>query len=264
MGHSVKEQPICSFSFLLALSPWPWLMPRLKPIPTTDTVTLLDTDTPDTTVLDTDTVLDTAATDTVLVATTEATTARGPLMPSPQPSPPPPLRPRLIPTTDTTAMDTTVLDTAVPTVSDTDTDTISDTDTDTATTVATTARGPLMPSPPLMLMPRLIPTTDTTAMDTTVLDTVLDTAVPTDTVLDTAATATATATDTTVKCPDDSSQPKTSLGTTSSEKWIAQFGSIPTSATSFSATRLAQARNGEQEAKENQNVMIRRIKKSKP
>merc|ERR1739841_75432 len=185
----------------------------------------------------------------------EATTARGPLMPSPQPSPPPPLRPRLIPTTDTTAMDTTVLDTAVPTVSDTDTDTISDTDTVlVATTVATTARGPLMPSPPLMLMPRLIPTTDTTAMDTTVLDTVWDTA----------ATATATATDTTVKCPDDSSQPKTSLGTTSSEKWIAQFGSIPTSATSFSATRLAQARNGEQEAKENQNVMIRRIKKSKP
>merc|ERR1719490_649703 len=103
-------------------------MPRLKPIPTTDTVTLLDTDTPDTTVLDTDTVLDTAATDTVLVATTEATTARGPLMPSPQLSPPPPPRPRL---------------------------------------VATTARGPLMPSPPLMLMPRLIPTTDTTAMDTT-------------------------------------------------------------------------------------------------
>merc|ERR1712037_718852 len=99
MGHSVKEQPICSFSFLLALSPWPWLMPRLKPIPTTDTVTLLDTDTPDTTVLDTDTVWDTAATDTVL----EATTARGPLMPSPQLSPPPPLRPRLIPTTDTTA-----------------------------------------------------------------------------------------------------------------------------------------------------------------
>merc|ERR1739840_42848 len=112
-------------------------------------------------------------------------------------------------------------------------------------------------TPSRILMPRLIPTTDTTAMDTTVLDTVLDTAVPTDTVLDTAATATAT--DTTVKCPDDSSQPKTSLGTTSSEKWIAQFGSIPTSATSFSATRLAQARNGEQEAKENQNVMIRRI-----
>merc|ERR1712032_1013790 len=59
---------------------------------------------------------------------------------------------------------------------------------------------------------------------------------------------------------------KTSLGITSSssEKWIAQFGLIPTSATSFSATRLAQARNGEQEAKENQNVLIRRIKKLKP
>merc|ERR1712071_27958 len=137
-------------------------------------------------------------------------------------------------------------DTAVPTVLDTDTVTVlATTDTE-----ATTARGPLMPSPPLMLllMPRLIPTTDTTALDTP------DTAVPTNTVLvDTAATATATATDTTVKCPDDPSQPKTILGTTSSEKWIAQFGSTPTSATSFSATMLAQARNGEQEAKENQN-----------
>merc|ERR1712210_102596 len=111
--------------------PWPWLMPRLKPIPTTDTVTLLDTDTPDTTVLDTDTVLDTAATDTVLVATTEATMARGPLMPSPQLSPPPPLRPRLIPTTDTTAMDTTVLDTVLDTA--VPTDTVLDTDTDTDT-----------------------------------------------------------------------------------------------------------------------------------
>merc|ERR1739838_984278 len=113
-----------------------------------------------------------------------------------------------------------------------------DTDTDTvtvlvATTVATTARGPLMLSPPLLLMPRLIPTTDTTAMDT------VDTA-PTDTA---AATATATATDTTVKCPADSSHPKTILGiaSSSSEKWIAQFGLTPTSATSFSATRLAKA-----------------------
>merc|ERR1712032_14808 len=100
---------------------------------------------------------------------------------------------------------------------------------------------------------------DTTATDTTVLDTA-----PTVATTD---TATAMAcTDTTVKCPADSSQPKTSLGITSSssEKWIAQFGLIPTSATSFSATRLAQARNGEQEAKENQNVLIRRIKKLKP
>merc|ERR1711929_33649 len=125
-------------------------------------------------------------------------------------------------------------------------------DTVLATTVATTARGPLM----------LIPTTDTTDTPT---DTVLDT--PTDTVLDTtdtpvlattdtvlATTATAmVSTDTTVKCP--TIHPKTILGITSSssEKWIAQFGLTPTSATSFSATRLAQARNGEQEAKENQN-----------
>merc|ERR1712228_111963 len=149
------------------------------------------------------------------------------------------------------------------------------TDTVSATT-DTTARGPLMLSPPLSLRPRLmpIPTTDTTAMDTvlatpvtdTVLDTTTDTLVlaTTDTVSATTDTATAMAcTDTTVKCPADSSQPKTSLGITSSssEKWIAQFGLIPTSATSFSATRLAQARNGEQEAKENQNVLIRRIKK---
>merc|ERR1712083_696158 len=70
------------------------------------------------------------------------------------------------------------------------------------TVLATTARGPLMP--------RLIPTTDTTALDTTVLDT----AVPTDTVLDT--TDTDTDTDTTVKCPADSSHRKISLGITSS------------------------------------------------
>merc|ERR1739840_8683 len=147
------------------------------------------------------------------------------------------------------------------TVLDTTTDTLVLASTDTVS--ATTARGPLRPSPPLMLMPRLIPTTDTTATDTTVLDTA-----PTVATTDTATTDTATAmacTDTTVKCPADSSQPKTSLGITSSssEKWIAQFGLIPTSATSFSATRLAQARNGEQEAKENQNVLIRRIKKLK-
>merc|ERR1711971_1348818 len=156
--------------------------------------------------------------------------------------------PRLmpIPTTDTTVLDT-------------DTDTVSATPDTTDTVLATTdttARGPLRLSPPLMLMPRLIPTTDTTATDTTVLDTA-----PTVATTDTATTDTATAmacTDTTVKCPADSSQPKTSLGITSSssEKWIAQFGLIPTSATSFSATRLAQARNGEQEAKENQNVLI--------
>merc|ERR1711881_125577 len=155
------------------------------------------------------------------------------------------------PTTDTTAWATTVLDTVAPTdtvLDTTDTPVLATTD----TVLATTARGPLSPppSPPLTLMPRLIPTTDTTAMDT-------------DTVLDTTATA-MVCTDTTDKCP--AIHPKTSLGITSSssEKWIAQFGLTPTSATSFSATRLAQARNGEQEAKENQNVMIRRIKKLKP
>merc|ERR1711996_110371 len=116
------------------------------------------------------------------------------------------------------------------------------TDTPVLDTTATTARGLLMLSPLPLLRP--IPTTDTTVLDTMATDTVL------------ATTATAmVCTDTTDKCPADSNHPKTSLGTTSSEKWIVQFGSFPTSATSFSATRLAQARNGEQEAKENQNVM---------
>merc|ERR1719234_1850303 len=114
-----------------------------------------------------------------------------------------------IPTTDTATVlatpDTTVL--ATP-----DTDTVLDTS-DTADTTAT-ARGPLRLrlSPPLPLRPRRIPTTDTTAMDTTVLDT----DVPTDTVLDTTDTpVSATTEDTTVKCPADSSQPKTILGITS-------------------------------------------------
>merc|ERR1712192_356782 len=110
--------------------------------------------------------------------------------------------------------DTTVLDTVVPTdtvLDTTDTPVLATTEDTTDTVLATTARGPLRPSPPLPLRPRLIPTTDTTATDTTVLDT----AVPTDT---------EDSTDTTVKCPADSSQPKTILGITSrsSEKWIAQ------------------------------------------
>merc|ERR1711979_135513 len=132
-----------------------------------------------------------------------------------------------------------VLDTVAPTdtvLDTTDTPVLATTD----TVLATTARGPLSPppSPPLTLMPRLIPTTDTTAMDTVSDTTVLDT-VPTDTVLATTATA-MVCTDTTDKCP--AIHPKTSLGITSSssEKWIAQFGLTPTSATSFSATRLAQ------------------------
>merc|ERR1712061_781868 len=133
-------------------------------------------------------------------------------------------RPKPIPTTDTTAMATTVLDMPV-------TDTVLDT-TDmlvlatTDTVLATTARGPLMPSPLPPLRPRLIPTTDTTAMATTVsdmpvTDTVLDTTdmlvlATTDTVLDTTATDTDTDTDTTVKCSADSSHRKISLGITSS------------------------------------------------
>merc|ERR1712203_936932 len=118
------------------------------------------------------------------------------------PSPLPPLRPRLIPTTDTTAMATTVLDMPV-----TDMLVLATTD----TVLATTARGPLMPSPLPPLRPRLIPTTDTTAMATTVSDMPV-----TDTVLDTTATDTDTDTDTTVKCPADSSHRKISLGITSS------------------------------------------------
>merc|ERR1711974_574408 len=115
-------------------------------------------------------------------------------------------------------------------------------DTVLATTTDTTARGPLTPSPPPLLRPRLmlILTTDTTAWATMVLDTVptdtvldttargplrpspplplmlmlrlipttattaMDTA-PTDTVLATTATATV-CTDTTDKCPADSRQ----------------------------------------------------------
>merc|ERR1719400_1911598 len=79
--------------------------------------------------------------------------------------------PRLMPmpllmlTTDTTAVDTVtdmVSDTAVTTVDTMDTPML---DTDTVTS----ARGPLMPSP--RLMPLLMLTTDTTAVDTDTPDT---------------------------------------------------------------------------------------------
>merc|ERR1711993_23252 len=94
--------------------------------------------------------------DTPTPTDTTDTTARGPLTPSPplllRPSP------RLIPTTDTTALATTATDTdSVPT----DTDTPTPTD-----TTDTTARGPLMPSP---------------AMATTAEDTAMDTAMAVDT-----------------------------------------------------------------------------------
>merc|ERR1712045_428490 len=102
------------------------------------------------------------------------------LMPSPRLMP--------TPTTATTAWATTVLATDLDTVA-------TDTDTVLATTTDTTARGPLTPSPPPLLRPRLmlIPTTDTTAWATMVLDTV-----PTDTVLD---TTTDTVLDTTARGP---------------------------------------------------------------
>merc|ERR1712210_295284 len=92
------------------------------------------------------------------------------------------------PTTATTAWATTVLATDLDTVA-------TDTDTVLATTTDTTARGPLTPSPPPLLRPRLmlIPTTDTTAWATMVLVTV-----PTDTVLDTTDT---TVLDTTARGP---------------------------------------------------------------
>merc|ERR1719456_382224 len=82
--------------------------------------------------------------------------ARGPLMPNPRLM----LMPLLMLTTDTTAVDTvtdTDLDMAVTTVDTTDFP-MPDTDT------VTLARGLLMPSP--RLMPLLMLTTDTTAVDT--------------------------------------------------------------------------------------------------
>merc|ERR1712061_450100 len=91
------------------------------------------------------------------------------------------------PTTATTAWATTVLATDLDTVA-------TDTDTVLATTTDTTARGPLTPSPPPLLRPRLmlIPTTDTTVLATVPTDMVLDTTdtpvlATTDTVLDTTA-----------------------------------------------------------------------------
>merc|ERR1712184_159386 len=92
------------------------------------------------------------------------TSARGPLMPNP------PLMPLLMLTTDTTAVDTVtdtvsdMLDTVDTTVDTTDIPDMLMVDT------VTSARGPLMPSP--RLMPLLMLTTDTTAVDT---DTVMDT-----------------------------------------------------------------------------------------
>merc|ERR1711997_1392257 len=97
--------------------------------------------------------------------------ARGPLMPNPRLM----LMPLLMLTTDTTAVDT---------VTDTDSDMLDTVDTTVDTTdtpdmlmvdTVTSARGPLMPSPRLMLMPPLMLTTDTTAMDTVMTVTMVDT-----------------------------------------------------------------------------------------
>merc|ERR1719183_3085558 len=126
------------------------------------------------------------------VDTTDTDTlARGPLMPNLRPHPKPMLMPPL-PTMVDTMVDTAVTDTVLVTV-----DTmvvmlvilivLMDTDT-------TTARDLLMPNPRLMLMPLLMPTTDTTAvdtdtelmaLDTDMVDTVDTMAVDTDTVTDT-------------------------------------------------------------------------------
>merc|ERR1712226_537770 len=164
------------------------------------------------------------------------------LMPSPRLMP--------TPTTATTAWATTVLATDLDTVA-------TDTDTVLATTTDTTARGPLTPSPPPLLRPRLMLS----------LLRVLRPGLPRSWIPRLRIRSwPLRLRPRSVRILRISVQPTpVSLGITSSssEKWIAQFGLIPTSATSFSATRLAQqARNGEQEAKENQNVMIRRIKKS--
>merc|ERR1712203_820163 len=90
----------------------------------------------------------------------------------------PRLMPLLMLTTDTTAVDTVtdMLDTVVTTVDTTDIPDMLMVDT------VTSARGPLMPNP--RLMPLLMLTTDTTAVDTvmdTVTDMVSDTVVTTDT-----------------------------------------------------------------------------------
>merc|ERR1711894_377274 len=87
----------------------------------------------------------------------------------------------LMPTMDTTAVDTdTVTDTDMDT-SDTDMVDTTAVDTTAVDTDTTTARGPLMPNPRLMLMLPLMPTMDTTAvdtvmaMDTDTVDTMVDT-----------------------------------------------------------------------------------------
>merc|ERR1711862_194202 len=116
-------------------SPLLLLSPRLMLMPTTDTTdTLLPTTDTDMPAMDT--------MDTHMLTTMDITMARGPLMPSPLLL----LSPRLMlmPTTDT-------MDTLLPTT-DTDMPAMDTMDTHMPTTMdITMARGPLMPSPLLML-----------------------------------------------------------------------------------------------------------------
>merc|ERR1719183_3093008 len=110
---------------------------------------------------------DTVPTDTV------TTWARGPLMPNLRPHPKPMLMlplPTMVDTmavTDTVLVDTMVVMLVILIV-------LMDTDT-------TTARGLLMPNLRLMLMPLLMPTTDTTAVVTDTELMALDTVTDTDT-----------------------------------------------------------------------------------
>merc|ERR1712060_598787 len=157
--------------FCSAARPLLLLRLRLRPIPTSDTDTLVVTeasvatvDTEDmvlaTPALDTLDLVTLVATDSVTEVTPVVTTASARLRLSPRLM----LMLRLIPTSDTdTLVDTEdmVLDTLVET-EDMVLDTLVDTDSVTeATPVVTTASVRLRLSPRLMLMLRLIPTSDT-------------------------------------------------------------------------------------------------------
>merc|ERR1712112_548408 len=252
---------------LLRLSPR--LRPRLWLIPTTATATVSDT-AMDTTATDMDMAM---ALDTTDVATMVATMARGLLMLSPR------LRPRLwlIPITATatvldtpdTAMDTTATDMAL--AMDT---------TDVATMVATTARGLLMLSPRPRLM--LIPTTAMAMADTTVVwattavDTMAMDTVSMDTVM---ATAMATTDKPSLQHLLLAQPPHHySLGDLVTHQDLSvnhhqlpcqrQMGHfslsfVPHQCCQFQCHQTSVASNGEQEAYENQNVIIRQIKNEK-
>merc|ERR1712059_204805 len=143
-----------------------------------------------------------------------------------------------------------------------------DTDTDTAmedTAMDTTARGPLMLSLPLMPPP--IPTTDA-AMEGTAMDTVMDTVMDltmADTVMDTAMD-----TATTVKyLPSSSYLLQTQNQGDHQDLSVNKMDYVSLSSTlhqcyQFQCRQPSNIRNDEQEATENQHVMIRQIKNRKP